>query len=81
MGRVASAGSPAEREYLGGRDGKDDDWREFLVLNMAEVPVARHELGCSIPPGGPHPGQISEQFIVAHPDGLALNHHIQPRSQ
>jgi hypothetical protein len=76
VGRVAAAGSSAKCEYLCRRDGEDDDWREFLVLDVAEVPVARHELECPVPPGGPQFGQMPEQVIVAHSDGLALDHDI-----
>jgi hypothetical protein len=78
VGRVAAAGSPAECEYLGRRDGEDDDWREFLVLSVVEVPIARHELKCPVPPGGPQIGQAPEQLIVAHLDSLALDHDVQP---
>jgi len=50
---VAAVGSPAEGEYLTGLDGKHDDWREFRVLGVVEVPVAGHELKCPVPPGRP----------------------------
>jgi hypothetical protein len=73
---VAAAGSSAEREYLGRRDGEDEDRGELLVLGVAKVPVAGHEPEYSVPPGSPDFGQALEQVIVGHPDGFALDHDV-----
>lgn len=48
---------------------------------MVEVPVARDELEFSLPPRGPHGGEVPELVIVCDPDGVALDYDIQPLSQ
>src|SRR5438132_9849198 len=34
-------------------------------------------LPSSVPPGGPHPGELFEPVMISDPDGLALNHHVE----
>ena len=68
--------APSEREDLGELDREDEN-RLVLIVEV-KVAVAYEKLPLSIPPGGPHPGELFEPVMIGDPDGLALDHHVEP---
>jgi len=69
--------APSEREDLGELDREDEN--RFWVLSVeVKAAVAYEKLPSSVPPGGPHPGELFEPVMIGDPDGLALDHHVEP---
>src|SRR6266699_31534 len=70
----------SEREDLGELDREDENriWEDLVLIVVVKGAVAYEILPSSVPPGGPHPGELFEPVMIGDPDGLALDHHVEP---
>ena len=70
----------SEREDLGELDREDENriWEDLVLIVVVKAAVAYEILPSSVPPGGPHPGELFEPVMIGDPDGLALDHHVEP---
>ena len=70
----------AERVALGVSVDLDRRHREHLAreIIMVKAAIARLELPSTVPFGGPHLGEALEHIVVGDPDGVALDHDIEP---
>src|SRR5258708_14428875 len=69
--------APSEREDLGELDREDEN--RFWVLSVeVKAAVAYEKLPSSVPPGGPHPGELFQPVMIGDPDRLTLDHHVEP---
>src|ERR1051326_5772998 len=69
-----------EREDLAELDREDENriWEDLVLIVVVKAAVADEILPSSVPPAGPHPGELFEPVMIADPYGLALDHHIEP---
>ncbi len=69
-----------EREDLGGLYTEHEDriWEDLVFIVVIKAAVAHQVLPSSVPLGSPHLGEAFEHVMVGDPDGVALNHNVEP---
>ncbi len=70
----------SEREDLGGRDREHENriWEDLVFIMVVKAAVAHQVLPSSVPRGSPHLGEAFEHVLVGDPDGVALDHDVEP---